>query len=143
MNEAAQPVVTSAIITAVVVIAGVVANYAVTRHEVKELRIAVEQARTERTALSVRFDGAVASINAKLEPFAVLAFEIAAIRKAIDTNEKELRLARTKIHNLDNALGKVLLLMHLIREGVKIPGSAIDRVSSAATAEPKTEEEET
>lgn len=114
-------------VTAIVVIAGLIANYAVTHYRVgtheRELREAVAELRA-----------AIKSVSEKLEPAVGHAFSLDAQAKAIDTLEREVRRAREWIHRLRSAVSNVILLLHLIRKGIDVPASAIDKVAADLTA---------
>lgn len=114
-------------VTVIIVLAGIVANYAVMVYR----QGAVEKRMVEHVA---ELRDAIRALASKLEPAAGHAFSIDALTKAIETLEWETRRAREWIHKLRTSSSNVIFLLHLIRRGVQVPASAIDKIAADITA---------
>lgn len=62
--------------------------------------------------------------------YAVTAYRVGEQHKAIDVLEGEIKRLRDRIHRLDNHMQKIVLLLQLIRQGMKIPDEAMIALST-------------
>lgn len=126
------------VVSVMVIVAGLIANYAVTvyRQGAAEKRIADLADASEKriAALAAELRDAVRDLAAKLDASAGHGFSLDAQAKSIEFLEREVRRARDWLHRLRTAVSNVILLLHLIRKGVPVPPSAIDKIAADLTA---------